>query len=551
MVKNFINKGVSLLSIRQTDIISAATVIMLTIAISKLLGVIKLRILSARFTPEELGVFLASFRLPNLLFDFLVLGALTSAFIPVFTRYLAKDNKNEAFSVSSSIINISILLTIIFSVPIFFFSEDISRLLAPGFSTEEIIKMASFTRIIVLAQVIPLLIGTFFTGILQSFKNFLIPALAPVVYDVGIIICILIFSPSAGLYSAVYGVVVGAILFLLIQLPTVLSFGYRPRLTMDYKHPGVKEIGKLMAPRTVGLMAYQLDSTIDLILASLIGARAVTIFTFAQTLQQLPILLFGSTIAQASLPTLSEESTSDLKKFKSTLLTSLHQILFLVFPASVILIVLRIPIVRLAYGAKLFDWEATILTGKTLALFAVSVFAQSAVALLARAFYALHDSKTPVAISIVSVAVNIVASITFINFLQLPIWGLALSTSIASLLNAFLLLFFLNRKIKSFSVNELFISPLKIFLASVLTGICLYIPMKILDQLVFDTTRTINLIMLTTTVSLIGFTVYFLLAVILKIKEASLILGGIQRLGNFRKELTRTPEIIDGEKPNP
>ncbi|MBI3980998.1 murein biosynthesis integral membrane protein MurJ [Candidatus Microgenomates bacterium] len=551
MVKNFINKGVSLLSVRQTNIISAATVIMLTIAISKLLGVIKLRILSARFTPEELGVFLASFRLPNLLFDFLVLGALTSAFIPVFTRYLAKDNKDEAFSVSSSIINISILLTIIFSVPILFFSEDISRLLAPGFSTEEIIKMASFTRIIVLAQVIPLLIGTFFTGILQSFKNFLIPALAPVVYDVGIIICILIFSPSAGLYSAVYGVVVGAVLFLLIQLPTVLSFGYRPRLTMDYKHPGVKEIGKLMAPRTVGLMAYQLDSTIDLILASLIGARAVTIFTFAQTLQQLPILLFGSTIAQASLPTLSEESTSDPEKFKSTLLTSLHQILFLVFPASVILIVLRIPIVRLAYGAKLFDWEATILTGKTLALFAVSVFAQSAVALLARAFYALHDSKTPVAISIVSVAVNIVASITFINFLQLPIWGLALSTSIASLLNAFLLLFFLNRKIKSFSVNELLISPLKIFLASILTGICLYIPMKILDQLVFDTTRTINLIMLTTTVSLIGFTVYFLLAVILKIKEASLILSGIQRLGNFRKELTRTPEIIDGEKPNP
>ena len=552
MVKNFINKSVSFLSIRQTNIISAATVIMLTIAVSKLLGVVKLRILSARFTPEELGVFLASFRIPNLLFDFLVLGAVTSAFIPVFTSFLTKGKKEEAFWVSSSVINISILLTLLFSLPILFFSKEISALLAPGFTPKEIETMASFTRIIVLAQVLPLLVGTFLTGILQSFKNFLIPALAPIVYDIGIIICIIIFAPSAGLYSAVYGVVLGAILFLLIQIPQVLSLGYRYQPVLDYKHSGVKEIGKLMAPRTIGLMAYQIDSTIDLILASLIGARAVTIFNFAQTLQQLPILLFGSTIAQASLPTLSEESaSSDLQKFKSTLLTSLHQILFLVFPASFILIVLRIPIVRLAYGAKLFDWEATILTGKTLALFAFSVFAQSAVALLARAFYALHDSKTPVIISIISVTTNIIGSIIFINILHLPVWGLALSTSIASLLNAFLLLYFLNKKLQSFTFEELFSSPVKIFIASTLTGICLYIPMKILDQLVFDTTRTINLIMLTTTVSVIGFAVYFTLAIVLKIKEAYLILGGIQKLGNFRKELTKTPEIIDGEKSNP
>lgn len=549
---NFIKSSVSFLNLRQTNIISAATVIMIMVAVSKILGVIKLRMLSARFTPNELGVFLAAFRLPNLLFEFLVLGALTSAFIPVFTSLLSENKRGEAFSVSSSVINIGVLLTIIFALPIFIFAKPISVLLTPGFNSDQIELMSNFTRIILFAQVIPLIIGNFFTGILQSFKRFFIPALAPVLYDIGIILSIWFLTPYYGLYSAVYGVIFGAILFLLIQIPLIFSLGYRHKFSFNIKHPQVKEVGKLMLPRTFGLAAAQIDSTADLILASLLGARAITIFSFSQTLQQLPILLFGSTISQAALPTLSEEvSLSDKQKFKSTLLTSLHQILFLVFPASMILLILRVPVVRLAFGAKLFDWDATILTGKTLAIFSLSIFAQSAVQLLARAFYALRDSKTPVFIGIISVIINIIFSVTFVYFYRMPVWSLALSTSIASIFNACMLLLLLDKKVNKFDRIMLLSSPIKIFIASLITGICLYIPMKLLDQLVFDTTRTINLIILTAVVSLIGFSVYLLLAVILKIHEAELFISGILKIRSFRKVLITTNEIIDGETPNP
>ncbi|MBI3385348.1 murein biosynthesis integral membrane protein MurJ [Candidatus Gottesmanbacteria bacterium] len=552
MVKNFFKNSVNFLNTKQTDIVSAATVIMFTVAVSKILGVIKLRMLSARFTPDELGVYFASFRLPNLLFEFLVLGALTSAFIPVFTRFLSQDKKDEAFHVASSVINISIVLTLIFSLPIFVFSKEISLFLTPGFNSIQLETMASFTRIILIAQVIPLIIGNFLTGILQSFKRFLIPALAPIVYDIGIIVCIYFLSPKIGLYSAVYGVVVGSMLFFLIQIPMVISLGYRFGFNFDFYHKGVREIGKLMLPRSIGLAASQIDATVDLILASLLGARSITIFNFAQTLQLLPILLFGSTISQAALPTLSEEiSEGNPERFKTTLLTSLHQILFLVFPASILLLVLRVPVVRLAFGAKLFDWEATILTGKTLAAFAISVFAQSGVQILARAFYAMHDSKTPVMVGIFSVVLNIALSVVFIYFLKYPVWALGISTSIASIVNVLVLLFFLDRKVQGFDRQLLLSSPLKILFASLITGAGLYIPMKLLDQLVFDTTRTINLIILTGVVSIIGFSVYLFLAVILKISEARLFLSGIAKIGNFRKILITSPEIIDAEKPNP
>lgn len=552
MVKNILKSSVGFLTDRQTNIISAATAIMFMVSAAKILGVIKLHMLSARFSPEEVGIYLAAFRLPNLIFEFLVLGALTSAFIPVITTLLSQNKKESAFSVSSSVINIGIILTLILAIPIFIYAKTISNFLAPGFNDKEISLMASFTQIVIAAQVIPLVIGNFITGLLQSFKRFLIPALAPVVYDVGVIFCIYFFSPTLGLYAPVFGVVLGAVLFLLIQLPLVYSLGFRHKLIFNINQPEVREIGKLMLPRSVGLAATQIDSTIDLVLASLLGARNITIFNFAQTLQLFPVLLFGSTIAQAALPTLSEETAiSDRDKFKSILLTSLHQILFLVLPLSVILLVLRIPLVRLAYGTKLFDWNATILTGKTLAMFSISVFAQSAIQLLARAFYALHDSKTPVLVGIVSVACNVFFSIVFVCLCRFPVWSLGLSTSLASFLNAFLLLYLLDRKINYFDRKLLLGSPIKIMVASCITGICLYIPMKLLDQLVFDTTRTINLIFLTAVVTCIGFGVYMLFSVLLRINEAKLVMIGAAKIRNFRKVLFTTSEVIDGETPNP
>lgn len=535
-------------SFRQTSILGAAFVIMVTVFASRILGLIRDRMLAARFSPEELGVYFAAFRIPNLVFEILVMGAISVAFIPVFTSFLTEEKREEAWKLASSVINIGLLIFGLVSVPVFIFSPQVCRLIAPGFSESQLSQMVSFTRIMLVSQVFPLIVGNFLTGILQSFKHFLIPALAPVVYNLGTILGIWGLSGLLGLYGPVFGVVLGAIFFLIIQIPLVRSLGFRHFWLFNFSDPGVKEVGRLMLPRTFGLAISQIDTTVDLILSTLLGARMVTIFQFAQHLQQLPVGLFGITIAQATLPTMAQLKTKKTAEdFKNVFLSSMHQILFLVFPVSVILIVLRIPLVRLVFGASRFDWEATVLTGKTLAFFSVSLFAQSLIHLLARGFYALYDSKTPVVIGIIAVILNTVLSVYFVKFLGLPVWGLAISTSIAAILNAILLLVFLDQKVGKFDRIRLLVPAVKIFIASAITGVFLYIPMKLLDQLVFDTTRTINLIFLTGIATGIGLSVYLFLAWFLRIEE-------VVTFYNLAKKISRVPlhlietsqEVVNG-----
>ena len=548
MVKRLFNNTLFFLAKKQESILSAAGIIMAAVFLSRGLGLFRDRLLTARFSPQELGVYFAAFRLPNLIFELLVMGALSTAFIPVFSGYLSEKKKREAFLIASSVINIGTLIFLLLALPLLLFSSRVSALIAPGFSKEEILLMASFTRIMILAQVFPLIIGNFLTGILQSFNRFLIPALAPIVYNLGIIIGILFFSSSLGLYGPVLGVVLGALFFMIVQIPFVFLLGYKHLLTFNFRHKAVREIGKLMLPRTLGLAVSQIDTTVDLVLASFLGARSVTVFNLAQHLQQVPVGLFGAPIAQASLPSLSQHSAkNNLEKFKKNLLDSFHQILFLVLPSSMILIILRIPLVRLVFGAARFDWEATVLTGKTLAFFSLSLFAQSLVHLLARGFYALYDSKTPVKIGAVCVLVNTFLSILFVKFLFLPVYALGFSTSIASILNFLFLLIFLDKKVGRFERARLFWPTLKIFIASAITGVFLYVPMKLLDQLVFDTTRTINLLLLTGVAGFCGASCYLFLAWFLEIKEVATFLELVKRLSRLRKMFFETSrEVING-----
>ncbi len=524
MVKLF-KKTVEIFTRQQTSIISAASVIMVTVALSRVLGLFRDRLLAARFSPQDLGIYYAAFRLPNMIFELLVMGALSTAFIPVFTSYLDSKGKEEAFRMASSLINIGLLVFGLLCLPIVIFTKQISMLLAPGFSGEQLELMSTFTRIIAVAQVFPLIVGNFFTGILQSFRNFFIPSLAPVIYNLGIIIGIVFLTPSVGLYAPVIGVVIGAFLFMLIQVPLTYSLGFRHKWNFTFSHPGTRDVVRLMLPRTLGLAVSQIDTTIDLVLSSLLGASSVTVFTFAQNLQQVPIGLFGASIAQASLPTLSSfYAKKNIEEFKNIFLSSFHQILFLVIPLSAILIVLRIPMVRLVFGASsLFDWESTVITGKTLAYFGISLFAQSLVHLIARGYYALHDTKTPVIIGTISIIINTLLSIYFIIFLHLQVYALGLSASVASIINMILLLILLDKKVKYFDRYKLIVPALKILLSGAFAGVFLYIPVKLLDQLVFDTTRTINLMMLTGISTLLGLSVYLFLAWFLEVPQMKML----------------------------
>ena len=510
-----------LLTQKQSSVRSAAVVLMTMVFTSRVLGLIRDRLLAARFSPDELGVYLAAFRMPNFLFELLVMGALTSAFIPVYTKYIAKGKQDEAWRISNTLINVSFIILLCVSIPLLIWTKQISMFIAPGFSPSEIDRMVQFTRFMVVLQVFPLLIGNFFTGILQSHHMFFIPAFAPVIYNLGIISGILLFSGTVGLWGPVIGVGIGAFLFLVIQIPPLIKLGYRQRLTMDVKNEGVREIGKLMLPRTAGLAVSQVDTTVDLMLSSLLGARMVTVFSFAQQLQQLPIGLFGATVAQAAFPLLSQASASDDKEqYMKTITSALNQIMFFIMPISVLFIVLRIPIVRLVFGASRFDWEATVLTGMTLSAFSISLSAQAISQLVTRGFYALYDTMTPMIIAVSTIALNTILSVIFVQVLHYPVWALGLSTTIASFFNVAFLLIFLERRLGKKVLVQMLTTPAKIVVASILTGVALYVPLKLFDQLIFDTTRTFGLFLLTGVSSLIGLSVYMFFVWMFGVTEA-------------------------------
>jgi putative peptidoglycan lipid II flippase len=532
---------VRLLSLKQATLASASVVLMLMVIGSGLLGLIRLRILNSLFTPEETGIFFAAFRIPNMLFELLVMGSLSAAFIPVFTKYLHKSGSGDATRIASSIITLTVVALAALTIPLFIFAEAVSDFFAPGYSSAEIAVMARYTRMMLVFQVMPLVVGNFFTGILQSYRMYLVPALAPILYNIGMIAGVIFFSRTMGISSAPLGVGIGAFLFFLIQLPFIYYLKHNLKPVWDSHHPGVREIFKLMLPRMLGLGVSQIDTTIDLMLATLLGPKMVTVFYLAQSLQQLPVRLFGTTVSQASLPILSSATAEDnMDKFRTSLLSAYTLMLFFVVPATVFFLVLRMPLVRLVYGAAKFDWEATVLTAMTVSVFSLSLPFQSVSQVFTRGFYALYDTKTPLIIAVLSISINSLLSIILIKYYSLPIYALGISASVAGTVQATSLGWCLYRKVHGFSLEELLIKPLKIAGVSFISGVIMFIPYKLFDQLLFDTTRVLGLILLTVLVSVLGFVSYAFLSWVFDISEVATLVAlwnRIKKIKSFLVEL--------------
>jgi putative peptidoglycan lipid II flippase len=555
MPKNFLKNGLSLLLRRQNNIISAAFVIMATIIFSQILGLIRQRLLVAIFgASNTLGVYLASTRLPDFLFQLLIAGALSSAFIPVFSDYLVKGKENEGHKVASTLLIFSLIVFAAFALVLFIFAKQFSALMAPGFSSSEQNLMANLTRIVIFGEML-FIVGSFLSAILQSYNHFFIPGFASALYNLGIILGIVFLAPFVGIYSAAYGIILGALIFVLAQVPLVrkMGFSFIPSLSFDWiKTSGVIDIFKLIWPRTISIAIFQIGTIITVTLVSFLQnpGRNYVIFDYAQTLAFAPVALFGQAIAQAAFPVLAKERER-LEDFKTTFITSFDQLLYIVLPFSVLFLVLRIPIVRLIYGAGQFDWQATVLTGRTLAFFSISIFAQALVYLVSRGFYALHDTKTPLIIGAVTTILMIVMGAVSIFIYHLGVESIAIAYSVASILNFLALFIFLDRKVGGFTRTPLVVTVAKIFLASAFTAFALYIPIKLLDQLVFDTTKTINLIFLTGISSSAGLSLYLFLTWLFDVKEATMFILLFRKLGDWRQILRGSEETIDATRVNP
>lgn len=552
---DFFRKSLNLLLRRQSNILSAAVVIMATIIFSQALGLIRQRLLVSIFgASDTLGVYLASARLPDFLFQLIIAGALSSAFIPVFSDYLSKNKEKEAQKLASTLLLLSLIIFSFFAIILFIFAYNFSQLLAPGFSPSQLSLMTSLTRIIIFGEMI-FIVGSFFSAVLQSYNHFFVPGIASALYNLGIIIGILILYPFFGIFSAGYGVILGALIFVLAQTPLIkkMGFSFKPTLSVDFiKYSGVLEVFKLIWPRTLSIAIFQIGTLITVTLVSFLQnpGRNYVIFDYAQTLAFAPVVLIGQAIAQAAFPVLSKEKDK-LEEFKTTFVTSFNQVLYLILPISVMFLVLRIPLVRLVFGASQFDWQATVLTGRTLAYFSISIFAQALIYLVSRGFYALHDTKTPLVIGAITTFLMILLGAIFIFFYKLGIESIAFAFSIGSILNLIIMLIFLDLKVGGFSKKPFLFTIGKIFLATFFTAFALYIPIKLLDQLVFDTTKTINLIALTGISSFAGFSFYLFLTWLFDVKEATMFILLFKKIGDWRQILKKSEETIDGTRFNP
>ena len=546
MVSNLLKNGRLLATRRQTNILSAAFVIMVAYAASGILGLVRNRMLAATFfggRESELDAYFAAFVIPDTLFQLLIIGALSAAFIPVFSHYLKRDEQ-EASKLASASINILTLAFIVLVIIVFILSGNLSRLIAPSLDPGNIILLSRLLRIMLLAQIFFALSG-FMTAIIQAHQRFLIPALAPIAYNLGIVGGIVFLTPTYGIYGPTVGVVVGAVLHFVIQIPLASRLGFHYSFNFNINHPGVREIRKLMPLRSLTLAVGQAERFIAVFIATALAAGSLTIFNFARQLYLLPVTLFGTTIGQASFPSLSADIAAEKKEeFAKTLRSSLLQTLFLSLPAAAIVLILRLPAVRIAFGARNFPWEATLLTGKTVALLALAIPTQSLIGVLIRAFYALHDTKTPFLTTSGSAALTVMLSIIFAETLELGVIGLGVAVAISTLVHTLILLFLMHKKTAIISA-QFIIGVVKMMLATAIMGVFLWIPMRVIDRYILDTTRTLNLLLLTMSVLAIGILVYINLSNLMRIEQLSEVFALGRRIGNWRRALEESEEVLE------
>lgn len=518
---NFSQKLLHLGSRKQSTIFSASIVLGVTFALSALLGFLRSRFLYAQFyscCTLELDAYNAAFRIPDLIFKLLVSGALSASFIPVFSSYLHKDEKT-AYSIASTVINLLLIVFTLASVIVLFFTPQLSSIVAPGFSPEQISLMSNLTRILLIAQIF-FLISNFLTGMLQVHQVFIVPSLSPLVYNISIIASILLLGPSFGVYGVAFGSVAGAFFHLLIQIPLAKSLGFRYSLQIIPNLAGVREIVRLMVPRTISIGLGEIENTVSLFFASTLAAGSISLLNLAVQLMSLPSRIFATTIGQASLPILSKNiARNELNTFRETVRKILAQSLFIAIPITTLVLVHRVALIRIAFGAKEFPWSATLLTAKTLAYLTPAIISQAIIQILVRSFYALHNTKTPLQVSFFSLLVNVISSFFFVAYTQMGIVGLAISISLGNVVQAIGLFYMFIITVDGHGWDKVLWHHLKIAVASFFMGVISWGSLQMLDIFVLDTTKTFSLITLTSFSIIISILFFAFFSKIMKIDE--------------------------------
>jgi putative peptidoglycan lipid II flippase len=429
------------------QIARAATLVMALFFLSRIAGLAREMIISARFgTSADLDAYLAAFRVPDMLFQLVAGGALGSAFIPVFTGCLTRRDLTGGWRLFSAVTNlVLIILTSLAVLAGLAAPWLVKTVLAPGFGPEQQALVVSLMRWMLVSTVVFGVSGIVM-GVLNSFQHFLLPALAPLIYNLSIIAAAIFMAPSLGVYALVIGVVAGSLLHLDVQLIGLWWHGARYRLILGLRDPNVREVGRLMGPRVLGLAVVQINFWVNTLLASRLIVGSISSLNYAWLLMLLPQGIVAQAAATAAFPTFAAlEARGRIDELRHTVSSTLRGVLFLTIPATAGLFVWRVPLIRLLLERGEFTARSTQMTAAALAFFAFGLIGHSVVEIVARAFYALHDTRTPVAVGVGAMALNVLLSLLLIRPLQHA--GLALANTLATSIEMVLLVGLLARRL--------------------------------------------------------------------------------------------------------
>jgi putative peptidoglycan lipid II flippase len=456
---------------KESDTIAgAALIIGASAVLSRLLGLVRDRLLVVRFgIGDDLDAYYASFQVPNLLFSLLVLGTLSVAFIPVFTEYLTRKRESEALHVAETVLTVVAVGMGVACILLIAAAPQLVRLVAPGFEGEKLGLTVRLTRVMMLSPLF-FAVSAVLSSVLNSFKRFVTVSFAPLLYNGALIFGIVVLSKPLGVLGVAVGAVLGAALHVLIQLPEVRGLGLRFRPSLDVGHPGVRDIGRLFLPRVFGIDISQISLLLGSVIGTTLVAGSVALFNLAMNIAAVPLGAVAIPFAVAAFPSLAEASAaSDRKGFVAVFAATFRQVLFFMIPLSALAVLLRVHVVRVVIGAQGLTWHDMGLAAASFGIFSASLPFQSLTPLLARSFYALKDTLVPVLISLAALIANLLAVRLALPRLgrEVQVIALPLAFSAAAFVQVVLLLAILRRKFGPIGGRGILRALLKFFAGAV------------------------------------------------------------------------------------
>ncbi len=465
-----------------TKLTGGALVIAFFSVASRLLGVVRDRVLASHFgAGTVLDSYYAAFKIPDFIFTILVLGAFGSAFIPVYIQLRERAGEAKGVELAQTMFNMLVGALTVCAVLGAVFAPQLMPLIAPGFDVARLSLAIDLSRLMLIAIIFfgaSNLIGS----VLQAHQSFVAYSAAPIVYNLGIIAGLYLLVPALGPVGLAWGVVLGSALHLGVQVPSAVKFGWRWRWRFSWRDSAVREVVRLIGPRTIGVAASSLEQLITAVFLSSLSVGSVAAFNLASNLQSFPINVFGVSLAIAAFPIFSQAfSANDHTSFIQHFKDSTRLILFYVVPLSILFLVLRAQMVRVVLGSGAFSWDDTIRTAEVLGFLAMAMVSDSLVPLVARVFYALGDTKTPAWTAVGTVAVNLVLLLVLKTY---GLAGIGFAYVLSRAFSLSLLVLFLGKRLGQLGGEYILQGATRMTLAGVAAGGVAYGALHVLAPLV-------------------------------------------------------------------